>query len=323
MKETARRLEEERKKKLNKAQAKIIINCLNEKNKKSNANQTEQHVLTDPSMKDDFTQTEEIFFKMHWSYFTGKYKILQCRKKPIISTSNFIGFTTTLFGQMRNRNAFINNSLMNNKRNRVADLNIKNNRFYGNINFNNNINAIKAKSLTKRMTLKNSNIIREPNAFINNMKNDNNSNSINNEEKNTIKSSDQNNIKVMKNQNMISSNPKIDMGKSQYSLLVYNKSQKKDLTNSYNKEENDNKSKYLKTSSPLSNPFPRKKKNTVINNYYYNINSNETNIKRNGTNISGNTNFYATKYNGFNKKKISKDNLKNKMAKTSMAFYKK
>ena len=31
MKETARRLEEERKKKLNKAQAKIIINCLNEK----------------------------------------------------------------------------------------------------------------------------------------------------------------------------------------------------------------------------------------------------------------------------------------------------
>jgi hypothetical protein len=291
--------------------------------KKNNANQTEQHVLTDPSMKDDYTQTEEIFFKMHWSYFTGKYKILQCRKKPIISTGNFIGFTTTLFGQMRNRNAFINNSLMNNKRSRVADLNIKNNRFYGNINFNSNINSIKAKSLTKRMTFKNSNIVREPNTFINNMNNNKNSNSINIEEKNTIKSSDKNNIRIMKKQNMISSNQKIDLGKSQYSLFVYNKSQKKDLTISNSKEENDNKSIYLKTSSPLSNPYQRKKNSTVINGHYYNINNNETNIKKNGTNISGNNNFYATKYNGFNKKKISKDNIKNKMAKTSTGFYKK
>ena len=32
----------------------------------------------------------------------------------------------------------------------------------------------------------------------------------------------------------------------------------------------------------------------------------ETNIKRNGKSMSENTNFYATKYNGFNKKKISK-----------------
>ena len=182
---------------MNKTQAKIIINCLNDRNKKNNANQMQQPVLTDPSMKDDYTQTEEIFFKMHWSYFTGKYKILQCRKNPIISTSNFIGFTTTLFGQLRNRNAFINNSLMNNKRNRVSDLNIKNNRFYGNINFNSNINTIKAKSLTKRMNFKINNNEREPNANINNMNNNKNSNSINIEEKNTIKSSDQNNIKMM------------------------------------------------------------------------------------------------------------------------------
>jgi len=321
MKETARRLEEERKKKMNKTQAKIIINCLNDRNKKNNANQIQQPVLTDPSMKDDYTQTEEIFFKMHWSYFTGKYKILQCRKKPIISTSNFIGFTTTLFGQLRNRNAFINNSLMNNKRNRVPDLNIKNNRFYGNINFNSNINTIKAKSLTKRMNFKINNNEREPNANINNMNNNKNSNSINIEEKNTIKSSDQNNIKMMKNQNP--TNQKIDLGKSQYSLFVYNKSQKKNLPNSYNKEENDNKNIYLKTSSPFSNPFPKRKKSTVINSYYYNINNNETNIKRNGTSMSENANFYSTKYNGFSKKKISKDNIKNKMARTSMAFYKK
>ena len=323
MKETARRLEEERKKKMNKTPAKIIINCINDKNKKNNANQIQQPVLTDPSMKDDYTQTEEIFFKMHWSYFTGKYKILQCRKKPIISTSNFIGFTTNLFGQLKNRNIFINNSLMNNKRNRVPDLNIKNNRFYGNINFNSNINTIKAKSLTKRMVFKNNNIVKESNANKNIMNNNKNSNSINNEEKNTIKSSDLNNIKMMKNKNIIPSNQKIDLGKSQYSLLVYNKSQKKNLTNSYNKEENDNRNIYLNTSSPFSNPFPKRKKSTVINSYYYNINNNETNIKRNGKSMSENTNFYATKYNGFNKKKISKDNLKNKMAKTSTGFYKK
>ena len=167
------------------------------------------------------------------------------------------------------------------------------------------------------MIFKNANIIREPNSNINHNKNSNN---INVEEKNTIKSSDHYNIKN-KYQNNISLNQKIDLGKNQYSLLVYNKGQKKDLTNSYNKEENDNRIIYMKTSSPLSNPFPRKKKSTVINGYYYNINNNETNIKRNGT--SGNNNFYSTRYNGFNRRKIDKDNINNKMAKTSMAFYKK
>ena len=133
LKETARKLEEEKKKKINKTQAKIIINCINDKNKKNNSNQVQQPVLTDPSMKDDYTQTEEIFFKMHWSYFAGKYKIINCRKKPIISTSNFFGFTTNLFGQLKNRNSFINNSLINSNRNRFVD--IKNNRFYRRFKF--------------------------------------------------------------------------------------------------------------------------------------------------------------------------------------------
>ena len=70
------------------------------------------------------------------------------------------------------------------------------------------------------MVFKNNNIVKESNANKNIMNNNKNSNSINNEEKNTIKSSDLNNIKMMKNKNIIPSNQKIDLGKSQYSLLV-------------------------------------------------------------------------------------------------------
>ena len=35
---------------------------------------------TEPNFKSDYTQTEEIFFRMHWTFFVGKYKILTGKK---------------------------------------------------------------------------------------------------------------------------------------------------------------------------------------------------------------------------------------------------
>ena len=35
---------------------------------------------TEPNFKNDYTQTEEIFFRMHWTFFVGKFKILTGRK---------------------------------------------------------------------------------------------------------------------------------------------------------------------------------------------------------------------------------------------------
>ena len=62
-------MEEERKKKIK--NSKIIINC----NFKAKKSLRRQSLITDTNMKNEYTQTEEIFFKMHWSYFSGQYKI--------------------------------------------------------------------------------------------------------------------------------------------------------------------------------------------------------------------------------------------------------
>lgn len=32
-------------------------------------------IPTEVSTKNDYTQTEEIFFRMNWTFFVGKYKI--------------------------------------------------------------------------------------------------------------------------------------------------------------------------------------------------------------------------------------------------------
>ena len=37
-------------------------------------------VSTEPNFKNDYTQTEEIFFRMHWTFFVGKFRILNGRK---------------------------------------------------------------------------------------------------------------------------------------------------------------------------------------------------------------------------------------------------
>jgi hypothetical protein len=72
---------------------------------------TEEH-----KMKDESTQTDEIFFRMHWTYFVGKYKILNCRRNnnnlPNISNApfNMVKLNRNLFGRFFNqRNNFFFN----------------------------------------------------------------------------------------------------------------------------------------------------------------------------------------------------------------------
>ena len=55
------------------SQKKITINCDNKKEKEKNI------IIDEPLRKDAQTQTEDIFFKMHGSYFAGEYPILQSK----------------------------------------------------------------------------------------------------------------------------------------------------------------------------------------------------------------------------------------------------
>ena len=67
-----------------KPQKKIIINCNNTKKvekeqKEKIEKEKTPNFITEPPRKDAQTQTEDIFFKMHWSYFAGEYPILQSK----------------------------------------------------------------------------------------------------------------------------------------------------------------------------------------------------------------------------------------------------
>ena len=344
IKEAARRLEEEKKKK-NKSSTKIVINCNNEKNKK--IEKIQQTLFTDPNMKNEYTQTEEIFFKMHWSYFTGQYKILTCKSRGM--NNNYFGFTKNLFGNLKNRNIYNNNSLLNNKRN--ADLISNYNKFNGKLNFNNNnLNVVRSKSLNNRMifsgknkspginfnrnsNINNNNINKNNiiNNYYNKIINDNkiSSNNINNEnnndEKNNNKNNNnQNNIKMINNQKDLNLNQKLNVGKNQYSTFLVDKNPKKNLVNSQNKE--NTKNIFNKTSSSLINPIPIKQKKIMSHNYYKIINENDNRIENNGIkeNSKGNENqILDNKYSELNKKnKVYKEKAKNKMAKSSTFFYK-
>ena len=356
IKEAAKKIEEEKRKK-SKSSSKIVINCNNEKNKK--VERVQQPIITDPNMKNEYTQTEEIFFKMHWSYFSGQYKILSCKSRGMMmSNNNYFGLSQNFFGQLRNMNIY-NNSLLNNRRNGDI-INNNYNKYNGKIIYNNNnLNVIRSKSLSNRMifsgksttpglnykrnyningTINKNNII---NHYYNQIINENriNSNVIqkehNNddtklngqkeEENNYYKMNGQNNIKIVKAQNEISTNQKKIMGKT---FLVNKQPNNKNLANS---KEN-NKINFNKTSTSLMNPFPTKQKK-IINNKFNNHNN--SNIKNNYNKIqneeNGMTNeenenlgkkFLSSKYNVLNSNTIYKDSLKNKMAKSSTSFYK-
>ena len=113
------------------------------------ANQNIQQIqpvksVDEPKMKDDYTQTDEVFFRMHWTYFVGKYKILNCRRNynnfPNITNApfNMAKLNRNLFGQFFNKR---NNFLIINERGKKSDwTKFKNNLNEQNRNHNGNIN---------------------------------------------------------------------------------------------------------------------------------------------------------------------------------------
>ena len=183
----AKKLEEEKKKKLK--NAKIIINC----NLKAKLTRKKQTFITDTNMKSEYTQTEEIFFKMHWSYFSGQYKIMSCTRIVINNNSGF-DFTANIFGQLKKSNLYgkqIDDSFKTiNKLNGLLPVN-RAKSFNNKIilsNKNNNRNSVFLNNLNKNM-----NINDKKKYFNNNI----NKNKNDNEQKNNADNN--NNIQLNKN----------------------------------------------------------------------------------------------------------------------------
>ena len=269
IKEAQRRLEEERKKKL--AAAKIVINCNNNKINLQNLNS---------NTKNEYTQTEEIFFKMHWTYFAGQYKIIDCGPRLITSNKNYFGISTNLFGQIRTKNDFYKNAVVNNYRNnnnlnnkRYSNF-IKSNRNNENLNNSNsnNMNILRPQSFNNKILFNKKNVKPQPNNQDDNNKNykinnllnfsqKNNNIIINNNINNKFNSDKNMNNKISFNnrngQNTLSSNMKTNLDKNRLSYLAKN-NQMKESNKSYSK---DNRNSFNKTSSYFSNLFKGKQGN--------------------------------------------------------------
>jgi hypothetical protein len=148
--------------------AKSPINTLNynQKSKTSLDLKKSQHQTmnlpapspTEPNTKNDYSQTEEIFFTMHWSYFVGKYKILTGLKANN-NFPNISSYPLNLLGQLNNN--YINNfSFQNNKKKdllvhgtiknihwtRFKNILINAKKFHPNKNINENSNSKMKKS---------------------------------------------------------------------------------------------------------------------------------------------------------------------------------
>ena len=270
IKEAQRRLEEERKKKL--IAAKIVINCNN--NNKANLQNLNSNT------KNEYTQTEEIFFKMHWTYFSGQYKIIDCGPRLIYNNKNYFGISTNLFGQIRTKNDFYKNAVVNNYRNN----NGLNNKRYGNygktnrnnenLNNSNNLNLLRPQSFNNKIIFNKKNIKPQQNND-NNNKNYNNINNLlnfsqknnsiinnNNMSINNKINSDKNmnnkiNFNQRNSQNNLNSNMKTNLDKNRLSYLGKNY-QMRESNKSYSK---DNKNSFNKTSSYFSNLFKAKQGN--------------------------------------------------------------
>ena len=256
IKEAARRLEEEKKKKLN--AAKIVINCNNNRINLQNINN---------NTKEDYTQTEEIFFKMHWTYFSGQYKIIDCAPRLIPNNKSYFGITTNLFGQLRTKNDFYKNAVINNYNN---NNNINNKRYIKNLNNSNNMNIIRPQSFNNKFIFNKKNFKPQQQKYDNN-KNNNNNNNFNYLIKNNINNnkiinkfnSDKNmnnkiNSGVRYSQNKISSNLKTNLDKNRLLYLARN-NEIKESNKSYSK---DNRNSFNKTSSYFSNLFKNKQGNS-------------------------------------------------------------
>ena len=126
---------------------KIIINC----NNNNNLITTKKEENTDPLKKDVGTQTEEIFFKMHWSFFAGDYKILQAKnnnnkffnRNKSEHNFNFKDFSKNRFSASREREFLFNNNNKNNINNNKNNNNYNKNNFLN--NYINNSNGISNK----------------------------------------------------------------------------------------------------------------------------------------------------------------------------------
>ena len=280
IKEAEKKIEEERRKKLR--NSKIFINC----NIKTRKNMRKQNLITDSHVKNEYTQTEEIFFKMHWTYFSGQYKIMSCNKLGDYFNNNNFDFSSNLFGQLKKSNFY----------KKQIDENLKV------LNRLNGINSVtRAKSFNNKIIFNNKNsiILQGVNSKINindakkylnnNLKKNNNKND--NEQKNNID-----------NYGDINGQNKID--------IINNKNNK--LFN-FTIDNNSNKD--------LLNKEPKKQSTTFAINI---IKNKQKGIFRNNIKegINMNNNYLETKYNNFNDKSY-KDNIKLKMAKSSTSFYKK
>jgi len=264
IKEAARRLEEEKKKKL--AAAKIVINCTNivRPNYQNMNNNT----------KSEYTQTEEIFFQKHWTYFAGQYKIIDCGPRLIRTNQNYFGISTNLFGQLRTKGDLLKNAVVNNYKS-----NNLNNKRYGNFikpnknkenlnNSNNNMNILRPQSFSDKVVFNKKNIRQQKQNLdnnrinrINNLLNfsqKNNNSSINNGFINDkIINNDKIRYGLGNNQNNIVSNMKTNLDRTRLAYIAKNYNLK-ETNKSYNK---DNANSFNKTSSYFSNLFKGKSGN--------------------------------------------------------------
>ena len=264
IKEAARRLEEEKKKKL--AAAKIVINCTN--------NVRPNYQNMNNNTKSEYTQTEEIFFQKHWTYFAGQYKIIDCGPRLIRTNQNYFGISTNLFGQLRTkgdllRNAVVNNYKSNNLNNKRYGNFIKPNKNKENLNnSNNNMNILRPQSFSNKVIFNKKNIRQQKQNLdnnrinrINNLLNfsqKNNNSSINNGFINDkIINNDKIRYGLGNNQNNIVSNMKTNLDRTRLAYIAKNYNLK-ETNKSYNK---DNANSFNKTSSYFSNLFKGKSGN--------------------------------------------------------------
>ena len=132
--------------KIEKKVNKIIINCNNNNNNNLITTKKEENV--DALKKDVGTQTEEIFFKMHWSFFAGDYKILQAKnnnnkvfnRNKSENNFNFKDFSNKRFSASKEREFLFNNNKNNNNNNKNNHNNNKNNFLNNYINNSNGTN---------------------------------------------------------------------------------------------------------------------------------------------------------------------------------------
>ena len=246
-----------------------------------------QNLITDSNMKNEYTQTEEIFFKMHWSYFSGQYKIMSCNKLEDYFNNNNFDFSSNLFGQLKKSN-FYKKQIDENLRilNRLNGITpVTRAKSFNNKIIFNNKNSVFLQGTNNKI-----NVIDTKKYLNNNLKKINNINKNDNEQKNN---NDNNNDDTdRQNKKNVINNNKL------FNFTLDNNSNK-DLLNKEPK----------KHSPTFTINIIKNKQKEIIKNNIKEVNH-------------MNNHYLVTKNNNFNDKSY-RDNIKLKMAKSSTSFYKK